>query len=38
MLRTSAARKIALLSGKNRKRYGCVTPTRRAIAAVDVPR
>lgn len=38
MLRTRAATKIAFLSGKSRKRYGCVTPTRSAIAAVVVPR
>jgi hypothetical protein len=37
MLRIKAATKIAFLSGKSRKRYGCVTPTLLAIAAVEVP-
>lgn len=34
---SAAARKIAFLPGKSRKRYGCETPTRLAIASVDVP-
>lgn len=38
MLRARAATKIAFLSGKSRKRYGCATPARLAIAAVVVPR
>jgi hypothetical protein len=37
MLRVRAVTKIAFLSGKSRKRYGCVTPSRLAIAAVVVP-
>jgi hypothetical protein len=37
VLRTDAATKIAFLPGKSRKRYGCVTPTRLAIASVEVP-
>ena len=37
MHRSAAARKIAFLPGKSRKRYGCETPTRLAIASVDVP-
>ena len=36
-VRGRAARKIAFLPGKSRKRYGCETPTRLAIASVDVP-
>lgn len=37
VLRTEAATKIAFLPGNGRKRYGCVTPTRLAIASVEVP-
>ncbi len=35
--RSATARKSAFLFGKSRKRYGCETPTRRAIDSVDVP-
>lgn len=37
MLRAKAATKIAFLPGKSPKRYGCVTPTHRAITSVEVP-
>jgi len=37
MLLANAATKIAFLPVKILKRYGCVTPTRLAIAAVVVP-
>lgn len=37
MQRSEAARKIAFLPAKSRKRYGCETPTRLAIASVEVP-
>jgi hypothetical protein len=37
MLRVKAAAGIASLPGKSRKRYGCVTPTRLAIASAEVP-
>jgi hypothetical protein len=37
MLRVRAVTKAVFLFGKSRKRYGCVTPTRLAIAAVVVP-
>lgn len=35
--RSAAARKMACLFGNSRKRYGCETPTRRAIVSVEVP-
>ncbi len=35
--RPAAAWKMAFLPGKRRKRYGCETPTRLAIASVEVP-
>lgn len=34
--RSTAARNMACLLGKRRKRYGCETPTRLAIASVEV--
>jgi hypothetical protein len=37
MLRVKATTKITFLSGRSRKRYGCVMPTRLATAAVEVP-
>ncbi len=35
--RRDAARKMACLLGKSRKRYGCETPTRLAMTSVEVP-
>lgn len=37
VLRVKAAATIAFSPGKGRKRYGCVTPARLAIASAEVP-